>query len=431
MPLTDAQCRNAKCPHGTARVRLADGHGMYLEVLPNGGKYWRLKYRILRKEKRLSFGVYPAISLAVARQERNEARWLLARGTDPSVDRQEAKAAESATGSSFEAVARAWHAQWKAARTDHHADYVLRRLEADIFPELGIKPIADITAPHLVRAAKKIEARGALDIAKRALQTCGQVFRYAVAHGFIDRNPTSDIKPADVLTSRTPTNYARLDTKELPELLRKMAVYGGSPHTRSALQLIALTFVRTSELVEAPWDEFDLDAAEWRIPAHRMKMRTPHVVPLSRQAVDALRCLQELRSLSLLVFPGERDHERPMSNNTILKALDRMGYKSRMTGHGFRGVASTVLHEHGFDHALIELQLAHQERNGPPGTQPGQRLVQLGHLPARAPEDDAVVGRSSRQLAHRSDDAKQVEGRWHPVGRTPRGALTGLQPFNP
>lgn len=364
MPLTDAQCRNATCPDGKLRARYADSHGLYLEVLPGGGKYWRLKYRVSGKEKRLGLGIYPAVPLAKARQERERARELLAQGVDPSAARQDARAAAAAsTANNFEAVARAWHSQWRAARTDHHADYVLRRLEADVFPELGAKAIAEVTAPMLVRMAKKIEARGALDIAKRALQTCGQICRYAVAHGFIERNPASDIKPADVLTSRTKTNYARLDARDLPELLRKMAVYNGSPHTRLALQLIALTFVRTSELIEAPWDEFDLDKAEWRIPAERMKMRTPHVVPLAKQAVDALRCLHELRSLSPLVFPGERDHEKPMSNNTILKALERMGYKGRMTGHGFRGVASTVLHEHGFEHAMIELQLAHQERN--------------------------------------------------------------------
>lgn len=364
MPLTDAQCRNAKCPPQRARARYADAQGLYLEVLPSGGKYWRLKYRIDRKEKRLGLGVYPDVSLAAAREERDKARAQLKDGLDPSAARQDAKSASAAaSASNFEAVARAWHVQWKAARSDHHADYVLRRLEADVFPEIGAKPIADLTAPMLVRVAKKIEARGALDIAKRALQTCGQIFRYAVAHGFIDRNPASDIKPADVLISRTKTSYARLDAKELPELLRRMAVYDGSPYTRLALQLIALTFVRTSELIEAPWDEFDLAAAEWRIPAARMKMRTPHIVPLSAQAVDVLRCLRELRSLSPLVFPGERKHDRPMSNNTMLKALERMGYKGRMTGHGFRGVASTMLHEHGFDHAVIELQLAHQERN--------------------------------------------------------------------
>ncbi len=211
--------------------------------------------------------------------------------------------------------------------------------------------------------AKRIEARGALDIAKRALQTCGQILRFAVAHGFIERNPGADVKPSDVLKAHRKANYPRVAPKELPELLRKMAVYDGSPHTRAALQLIALTFVRTTELIHATWDEFELEDAMWRIPAERMKMRTPHIVPLSRQAVDQLRCLHELRNLSPYVFPGERDHERPMSNNTILGALERMGYKHRMTGHGFRGFASTLLHELSFPHVHIDIQLAHPERN--------------------------------------------------------------------
>lgn len=366
VPLTDAFCRNAKCPEGKPRARFSDSEGLYLEVLPAGGKYWRLKYRYgsPAREKRLGLGVYPAVSLKEARSKRDGARELLSQGQDPSAARREAKTARAAaSASTFEAAARAWHAQWKAARTDHHADYVLRRLEADVLPEIGYRAVAELKALDFVRVAKKIEARGALDIAKRALQTCGQVMRYCVAHGSIERNPLSDFKPGDVLKGRKKTNYARLDAKELPELLRKMAGYDGSPYTRFGLQLIALTFVRTSELIEARWPEFDLEVAEWRIPAERMKMRTPHIVPLSTQAVDALRCLLEVKGLSDLVFPGERDHDRPMSNNTILKALERMGYKHRMTGHGFRGIASTVLHEQGFDHTHIELQLAHQERN--------------------------------------------------------------------
>ena len=364
MPLTDTECRNAKCPTGKARLRMTDGLGLYLEVLPAGGRYWRLKYRHQGKEKRLGLGVYPAVTLAKARAEREKARALLEAGQDPSEARKESKAAQAAASdTTFEAVARSWHEQWKAARTDHHTAYVLRRLEADVFPALGSLPIAEIPAQRLVAMAKKIEARGALDIAKRALQTCGQIMRYAVAHGIIDRNPAADVKPGDVLKSRRKQNYARVDSKELPELLRKMQVYDGTPHTRQALQLIALTFVRTSELIEAVWSEFDLDGAEWRIPEGRMKMRTPHVVPLSTQAVDALRCLEEVRGDSNYVFPGDRDPAKPMSNNTILKALERMGYKHRMTGHGFRGIASTLLHELGWPHEQIELQLAHQERN--------------------------------------------------------------------
>ena len=330
----------------------------------DGSQVLEAEVPLRAKEKRLALGIYPQVSLAAARRARDRARESLSEGSDPVAPRKEAKLLrQAAAENTFEAVARAWHEQWKSSRTDHHTEYVIRRLAADVFPVLGHLPIVDVTTPKLVAMAKKIEARGALDIAKRSLQTCGQIFRYAIALGYVQHNPAAAIKPSDVLKSRRKENYPRVEPRELPELLRKMAVYDGSPHTRAALQLIALTFVRTSELIHATWDEFDLDAAEWRIPAVRMKMRTPHIVPLSRQAVDALRCLHELRNLSPYVFPGERNHERPMSNNTILGALERLGYKHRMTGHGFRGVASTLLHEMSFPHAHIELQLAHQERN--------------------------------------------------------------------
>jgi integrase len=364
MPLTNPACVNAKCPEGKRHARYPDGHGLYLEVLSNGGKYWRLKYRFGGKERRLALGVFPTVTLAQARRDCNAARDLLQQGVDPSADKQERKLARRlAMGTQFEDVARAWYANWSGARSERHATYVLRRLEADVFPVIGNRPIADITAPQLLAMAKKIESRGAIDIAKRALQTCGQVFRYAVAHGVAERNPAADVKPGDALKPRKKRNYARLDARELPELLRKIEAYSGAPHTRMALKLMALTFVRTGELIGARWSEFDLDAAEWRIPGERMKMGTPHIVPLSTQAVDVLRCLYELRGLSGLLFPGERDHEKAMSNNTLLFALYRMGYKGRMTGHGFRGVASTVLHELGFRHDVIELQLAHQERD--------------------------------------------------------------------
>lgn len=364
MPLTDTACKNARCPEGRPRQRYADSGGLYLEVQPTGAKHWRWKYRFAGKEKRLAIGTYPSVSLAQARRARDEAREKLRAGIDPVQAKQDAKlAARVAIASNFEAVARAWHQHWKGPKTERHSDYVLRRLEADVFPVLGRKPIADITAPQLLAMAKKIESRGALDIARRAWQTCGQVFEYALAHGMIERNPTKDVRPGAALKQRKKEHFARVSEKELPELLRKIEVYQGSPYTRMAMKLMALTFVRTGELIAAHWNEFDLDAAEWRIPAARMKMRTPHIVPLSTQAVDLLRSLHELRGLSGLLFPGERDHEKPMSNGAILGALKRMGYGGRMTGHGFRGIASTMLHEMGFDHAHIELQLAHQERD--------------------------------------------------------------------
>jgi integrase len=364
MPLTDPACRNARCPEGKARERYADSGGLYLEVQPGGAKHWRWKYRFAGKEKRLALGTYPAVSLKEARSARDKARDTLKTGSDPVQAKKDAKLAQRvALATNFEAVARSWHEHWKGPKSPRHADYVIRRLEADVFPAIGSKPIGDITAPQLLAMAKKIESRGALDIARRAWQTCGQVFEFALAHGMLERNPAKDVRPGSALKARKKEHYARIDAKELPELLRKIEVYQGGPYTRMAMKLMALTFVRTGELIGARWDEIDLEAAEWRIPAERMKMRTPHIVPLSTQAVDVLRSLHELKGLAGLLFPGERDHEKPMSNNTILKALERMGYAGRMTGHGFRGLASTVLHEMGFDHAHIELQLAHQERD--------------------------------------------------------------------
>ncbi|MBK1685191.1 tyrosine-type recombinase/integrase [Rhodoferax fermentans] len=364
MPLTKLECDRAACPPGRPMLRLSDEKGMYLEVTQAGGKYWRLKYRHVGKEKRLALGVYPAVSLAQARKARDQARDALAAGEDPGQLKREAKLTKAVNDArTFEAVARQWFDHWKGTKSPRHTDYVLRRLEADVFPALGGRPLASVTAPALLAMAKGIEARGAIDIAKRSLQTCGQIMRYAVAHGLIERNPAADVKPSDALKPHKKENYARLDAKEMPELLRRIEAYQGTPHTRLAMKLLALTFVRTGELIAARWDEFDLEAARWDIPASRMKMKTPHIVPLAPQAVEVLKILQTTSNGRALLFPGERDHQKPMSNNTILKALERMGYKGRMTGHGFRGMASTMLHEQGFGHHLIELQLAHQERD--------------------------------------------------------------------
>jgi integrase len=337
--------------------KMTDERGLHLLVQTTGAKLWQLRYRHDGKEKKASLGQYPDVSLGDARTKRDGLRKLIAKGADPvATKRAERQAAQAAEVNTFEAVARQWHEHWEGPKSPRHAEYVMRRLEADVFPAIGTRPISAIEAPELVAMAKAIEKRG-------ALQTTGQVFRYAIAHGKASRNPATDIKPADVLRGRVKTNYARVDATELPALLRKIEAYQGTPTTRLAIKLMALTFVRTGELIGARWSEFDLDAARWDIPAVRMKMKAPHVVPLSTQAIDVLRTLHTVTGESELLFPGERDHGRSMSNNTILKALERMGYKYRMTGHGFRGVASTVLHEHGFDHAHIELQLAHIERN--------------------------------------------------------------------
>jgi integrase len=223
--------------------------------------------------------------------------------------------------------------------------------------------VSEIEAPDVVAMVRVIEARGARDIAKRALETTGQVFRYAIAHGCAKRNPAAEIRPQDILKSSIKTNYARVEAKELPHLLRQIEVYPGTHVTRLAIKLMALTFVRTSELIGAKWAEFDLDSARWDIPAERMKMRTPHIVPLAAQSLEVLATLRELTGSSEWLFPGERNATKQMSNNTILKGLERMGYKGRMTGHGFRGLASTILHERGYAHEHIELQLAHAPRS--------------------------------------------------------------------
>lgn len=331
MPLTDTAIKKLK--PGEKPVKVSDERGLYLLINPTGSKLWRWKYRFDGKEKVMPIGQYPDVSLAQARDAREDGRKLLASGADPMAQRKAQKVSRRlSVENSFAAVAALWYASWKAARSDSHTVYVWRRLEADVFPAIGGRPIAEIEAPELVAMMKRIEKRGALDIAKRALQTCGQIFRYAIAHGLATRNPAVDIRPADVLASRKKENYARVDSKELPELLRKIEVYQGSSTTRMAIKLMAMTFVRTSELIGARWEEFDLDGARWDIPAERMKMKTPHIVPLSSQAVTLLRSLHTLTGHSALLFPGERDHEKPMSNNTILGALDRMGYKGRMTG---------------------------------------------------------------------------------------------------
>ncbi|NVO07496.1 MAG: tyrosine-type recombinase/integrase [Rhodoferax sp.] len=363
MALTDTQIKKAKV--GYKPIKLFDGDGLFLHLMPTGSKIWRVAYRMDSKQKMLTIGKYPEVSLAQARDRCSDARKLLATDIDPVTKRREVKLAKAtAAQNSFETVAREWWEQWKPVRSPRHAHYVMLRLENDVFPVIGAKPISAIDAPMLVELAKKIESRGAQDIAKRSLQTMGQIFRYAVAHGKITRNPSADVRPADVLKPKgKPENHARVDVSELPTLLRDIEAYAGGPATRLAMKLMALTFVRTSELIGARWSEFDLDASRWDIPSARMKMKTPHIVPLSSQAIEVLKTLQTITGGRTLLFPGERDHEKSISNNTILKALERMGYKGKMTGHGFRGVASTILHEHNFEHAHIELQLAHQERN--------------------------------------------------------------------
>lgn len=362
MALTDIQVRKAK--PDTKPHKLSDSGGLYLHVMPTGGKLWRWAYRFEGKQKLMALGSYPDVTLAEVRERHASARRLLSSGVDPMAQRKAEKIAnEGSNGLSFREVAAKWHEHWKDGNSAHHVKATWSRLEANVFPGIGGVAITEIEAPQIVAMVKAIQDRGKLDIAKRALETTGQIFRYAVAHALAQRNPASEIKPGDILKSRRKVNHARVDAKDLPALLRAIEVYQGKHVTRLAMKLLAMTFVRTSELIGTKWEEFDLEAARWDIPAERMKMRTPHIVPLSQQALDVLVLLKQLSGDSELVFPGERDPKKPMSNNTILFALKRMGYGGVQTGHGFRGIASTILHEQGWPHEHIELQLAHAPRN--------------------------------------------------------------------
>ena len=363
--LTDVAVRNYKPKDKPYKV--AAGRGLHLLVKPTGAKFWVFRYRYEGKENSLSMGRYPDISLADAEEKVRESHKSIAKGIDPSDNRKEIKAENQANKTNtFEKWADKWWQNWHKDKSPRHADYVMRRLQADIFPSIGKLPINEIEAHEVVATIKAIAERGALDIAKRSHQMMGQVFRYAIAHNKeskATRNPASDIKPSDIIESRHKQNYARVELKELPALLRALDASNSQALTRLAVKLMGLTFVRTTELIEAKWVEIDFDEKQWRIPAERMKMKTPHIVPLSRQALQTLQDLHLISGHYENVFPNQNNPSKTMSNNTILKALEVAGYKGRMTGHGFRGLASTALHEQGFDHQHIELQLAHQERN--------------------------------------------------------------------
>jgi integrase len=362
MPLTDTEIRRSK--PAERPYKLSDGGGLHLLITQAGGKLWRWKYRFDGAEKLMALGRYPEVALADARERRDAARKRLANGIDPMAERMAEKTAvKVATEHTFEKIAALWLEHWQGNKSARHSATTQNRLRVSVYPVLGERPIAEVEPMELVQLAKGIEARGASDMAKRILQIVGMIFRYAVAHGYSKRNPAAEIRPSDILKPTRKTNIARIDARELPALLRSIEVYEGRQLTRLAIKLMALTFVRTSELIGARWEEFDFDARRWSIPATRMKMKTPHIVPLSIQAVEVLELLRTISGTGELVFPGEQDSTKPMSNMTILKALERMGYKGRMTGHGFRGLASTILHEQGYNHDHIELQLAHAQRN--------------------------------------------------------------------
>jgi integrase len=362
MALTDTEIRRSK-PAEKA-YKLFDGGGLHLLVTPSGGRLWRWKYRFKGSERQLALGSYPTLSLADARERHAKARKLLSNGIDPMAERKAEKTASIvASEHTFQKIAEQWLEHWRGNKSARHSDTTGNRLKVNVYPFLGGRPVAEIEPMELVQLAKSIESRGASDMAKRILQIIGMVCRYAVAHGYAKRNPSAEIRPSDILKPVSKVNMARIDARELPALLRAMEVYEGRQLTRLAMKLMALTFVRTNELICARWDEFDFEARRWSIPAARMKMNTPHIVSLSRQAIEVLELLRTISGEDELVFPGEQNSAKPMSNMTILKALERMGYKGCMTGHGFRGLASTVLHEQGYNHDHIELQLSHAPRN--------------------------------------------------------------------
>jgi len=385
MPLTDTAARNA-APREKP-YRLADGSGMYLEISPAGGKYWRLKYRFAGKEKRLALGVYPDVTLAEARKRRERAREKLAAGIDPSEARRAEKRTQRLNAeNSFEAVAREWHLKYAPTWSDNHGARLLRRLEADAFPWIGGRPVADLRPPELLDVLRRVERRGALETAHRLHDNIGQVLRYAVATGRAERDVAADLRGA--LPPVQKRHFAALtDPVQVAELLQAIDGYKGTFPVSCALRLAPLLFQRPGELRNAEWSEFDLEAAMWEIPASRMKRTkqgkisgAAHIVPLPAQAVAILRELQPLTGSRSFLFPSVRTADRPMSDNTVNAALRRLGYdKETMTGHGFRALARTILEEVlAVPPAIIEAQLAHAVKDPL-----GRAYNRTAHLPQR------------------------------------------------
>jgi len=360
--LSDTKAKNAKVR--TSEYKLFDGGGLYLLVTPSGGKYWHFKYRFDEKEKRISFGPYPEISLAEARTKKDEARTQIAHGIDPAGVRKAMKQAESAEAETFEVIAREWHAKFTPTWSATHAVTMMARMERDLFPWMGTRPVNEIKAPELLAILRRVESRGALETAHRIRTIAGQVLRYAVATGRAERDCSGDLKGA--LPQPGEHHHAAItDPKEVAPLLRAIDGYQGGFVVKCALRLAPMFFVRPGELRQAEWAEIDLDERVWNIPAHKMKMKQPHIVPLCAQAVAILTELKQLTGASRYVFPSGRSFSRPMSNNTVNAALRRMGFdKETMTGHGFRAMARTIL-----DEVLqvrpdyIEHQLAHAVRD--------------------------------------------------------------------
>jgi integrase len=361
IPLSDLQIKNAKPQSGV--FKLADGAGLYLEIHPTGAKYWRLKYRFGGKEKRLALGVYPEISLTRARAKQKVAREQLDASQDPAdAKRQEKREQKLQAANTFELIARAWHKHMASGWKSRYADEVERRLESHVFGQIGKRPVAALSAPDILQLLRKIEDRGTHEMARRIGQVIGQIFRYAISEGFVQYNPVPDLRGS--LKIPKSTHYASIDATELPEFLLRLEANDARLYvqTRLAMKLLMLTFVRTGELINANWSEFDLEHAEWVIPGARIKMGLDHIVPLSKQTVSLLEQIKKLGPNRTLLFPNQVDHDKAMSNNTILSALASLGYKGRMTGHGFRSLAMTVAMERlGYRFEVVDRQLAHSK----------------------------------------------------------------------
>ncbi|WP_323972264.1 tyrosine-type recombinase/integrase [Aeromonas hydrophila] len=361
MPLTDITARQAKWSGKPNGDKLADEKGLFL-LVNKSGKYWKLKYRHGGKEKKLALGGYPEVSLREARAKRDEARRVIAEGIDPGLVRKQSKVASRLVSeNSLEVLAREWHQSQFALWSPGHATRVIESLEVDVFPDLGLVPITELTAPMILEALRKVEKRGATETAGRILQRVSAIMRYAIQTGRASYNPAQDLKGA--LKATKQEHRPALPRSELPEFFRRLEAEPLNLATRLALHLLMLTMTRPGEVRFARWDEFDMERAEWRIPAARMKMRTEHLVPLSRQALAVLDELRQLTGHCELLFPSERKLTNPMSENTLSYAMGRMGYKGIACPHGFRALASTTLNEEGFDPDVIERQLAHAERN--------------------------------------------------------------------
>lgn len=365
--LTDIKCKKAQYSADGSGNKLSDGGGLYLH-LKNSGKYWRLNYRFLGKQKTLSLGVYPQVTLAEARDRRVEAKKLIDDGKDPGIEKKIAKIElQTNYANNFEALTREWHAQKRHTWNDKHAENIMKRFETHVFPKIGQRPIKDVKPSELLHAIRGLENDGKRDLAHRMLQHCGQIYRYAVATGRADTDITPNLKGA--LQPVKSKNYAHLKEKQLPVFLKELdkydTEYNGNVLTKLAFKLLILTFIRSGEIRGGKWDEINWDKKEWKVSAERMKMRDPHIVPLSTQSIAILKQIHDItgHGISGYIFPSQNNPRKVMSENTFLRAIEVMGYKGVTTAHGFRSTASTILNENGFPPDHIERQLAHCERD--------------------------------------------------------------------